>query len=131
MLNSEKIEQFFQRMISDLFFRNYHFGLYDSLRLLHLRIFDWPAIVVSEVEKKWSSKINNVWEEERNALERCEEENIIRRARVEHLERIKSDDQGDRILWRKKIPALRVWRQKPKKHVWKRFRSNLEPDVSK
>ena len=112
MLNSEKIEQFFQRMISDLFFRNYHFGLYDSLRLLHLRIFDWPAIVVSEVEKKWSSKINNV-------------------NRVEHLERIKSDDQGDRILWRKKIPALRVWRQKPKKHVWKRFRSNMEPDVSK
>ena len=69
-------------------------------------------------------------EEERNALERCEEEIIIKRARVEHLERIKSDDQGDRILWRKKIPALPIWRQKPKKHVGKRFRNNVEPDVS-
>ena len=80
----------------DLFFRNYYFGLYDSLRLLHLRIFDRPAIVVSEAEKKWSSKIDNVLEEERKALERCEEEIIIRRARVEHLEGIRLDDQGDR-----------------------------------
>ena len=98
LLNPEKIEQFFQRMISDLFFRNYYFGFYDSLRLLHLGIFDRPAIVVFEVEKKWSSKIDNVLEEERKALERCEEEIIIRRARVEHLERIKSDDQGERIF---------------------------------
>ena len=62
LLNPEKIEQFFQRMILDLFFRNYYFGLYDSLRLLHLRIFDWPAIIFSEAEKKWSSKIDNVLE---------------------------------------------------------------------
>ena len=131
LLNPEKIEQFFQRMISDLFFRNYYFGFYDSLRLLHLGIFDRPAIVVFEVEKKWSSKIDNVLEEERKALERCEEEIIIRRARVEHLERIKSDDQGDRTLWRKKIPALPVWRQKAKKHGGKSLRSKVEPDVSK
>ena len=72
LLNPVKIEQFFKRMILDLFFRNYYFGLYDALRLLHLRIFDQPAIVVSEVEKKWSSKIDNVLEEERKALERCE-----------------------------------------------------------
>ena len=85
-------------MISDPFYRNYYFGLYDSLRLLHLRIFDQPAIVVSEAEKKGSWKIDNVLEEERKALERCEEEIIIRRARVEHLERIKSDDQGERIF---------------------------------
>ena len=75
MLNPEKIELFFRRMFLYLFFRNYYFGLYDALRLLHLRIFDWPGIVVSEVEKKWSLKIDNVLEEERTALERCEEEN--------------------------------------------------------
>ena len=132
MLNPEKIEQFFNRMILDLFFRNYYFGLYDSLRLLHLRIFDRPAIVVSEAEKKWSSKIDNVLEEERKALERCEEEIIIRRARVGHLEGIKLDDQGDQNIWRKKIPAHPVWRQKAKKHVGKRKKkSKVELDMSK
>ena len=52
LLNLKKIDQFFNRMNSDFFFRNYYFGLYDSLRLLHPRIFDRPAILVSEVEKK-------------------------------------------------------------------------------
>ena len=52
-MNPEKIEEFLKRMNSDLFFRNYYFSLYNSLRLLHLRIFDRPAIVVSEAEKKW------------------------------------------------------------------------------
>ena len=131
MLNTEKIEQFFKRMISDLFFKNYYFGLYDSLRLLHLRIFDQPAIVVSEVEKKWSSKINNLLEEERKALERCKEEIIIRSARVEHLEGIKSDDQGDQNQWRKKVPVLPVWRQKAKKHMGKRLGSKVDLDMSK
>ena len=129
LLNPEKIDQVFKRMNSDLFFRNYYFSLYDSLRLLHLRIFDRPAIVVSEVEKKWSSKIDNLLDEEGKALERCEEEIIIRRARVEHIERIKSDDQGDRNLWRKKFPALPVWRQKARRHVGKRFGSKVDLDV--
>ena len=118
-------------MILDLFFRNYYFGLYDSLRLLHQRIFDPPAIVISEVEKKWSLKIDNVLEEERKPLEKCEEEIIIRRARVEHIEGIKSYDQGDRNQWRKKFPVLPVWRQKAKKHVGKRFGSKVDLDMSK
>ena len=95
-------------------------------------LFDWPAIVVSEAEKKWSLKIDNVLEEERKALERCEEEIIIRRARVGHLEGIKLDDQGDQNIWRKKIPAHPVWRQKAKKHVGKRKKkSKVELDMSK
>ena len=87
--------------------------------------------MVSEAEKKWSSKIDNVLEEERKALERCIEEIIISRARVEHLEGIKLADQGDRNLWKKKIPALLVWRQKAKKHVGKRLRSKVELNMSK
>ena len=125
LVNPEKIDLFLERMNSDLFFRNYYFGLYDFLRLLHLRIFDQPAIVVSEVEKKWSSKIDNILDEERRTLERCEEEINIRRAWVEHLERIKADDQGDRNLRRKKLPALSTWKQKTKRHVGKRFGSGL------
>ena len=96
-----------------------------------MRIFDRPAIVVSEVEKKWSTKINSILEEKRKALERCEEEIIIRRARVKHLEGINLDDQGDQNQWRKKIPALPVWRQKAKKHVGKRFGSKVDLDMSK
>ena len=60
LVNPEKIAKFLKRMNSNLFFRNYYFGLYDSLRLLHLMIFYRPAIVVSEAEKKWSSKLDNV-----------------------------------------------------------------------
>ena len=82
LVNSEKIDLFLERMNSDLFFRNYYFGPYDSLRLLHLRIFDRPAIVVSKAEKKWSSKIDYVLDEERRTLERCDEEIIVRWARV-------------------------------------------------
>ena len=87
--------------------------------------------MVSEAEKKWSSKIDNVLEEERMALERCEEEIIIIRARLKHLAGIKLDDQGDRNQWRKNIPALPVWKQKAKKHVGKRLRSKVELDMSK
>ena len=76
-------------MNSDLFFRNYYFSLYDSLRLLHLKIFDRPAIIVSIVEKKWSSKIDNVLNEERRTLERCEEEIIVRRLRLNTLNELK------------------------------------------
>ena len=86
LVNPEKKELILERMNSNLFLRNYYFGLYDSLRLLHLKIFDRPAIIVSIVEKKWSSKIDNVLNEERRTLERCEEEIIVRRAQVEHLE---------------------------------------------
>ena len=91
-----------------------------------MRIFDRPAIVVSEVEKKWSTKINSILEEKRKALERCEEEIIIRRTRVQNIEGIKSDDQGDQNQWRKKFPVLPVWRQKAKKHVGKRFGSKVD-----
>ena len=70
LVNLEKIEEFLKRMISNLFFRNYYFGIYNSLRLLHLSIFYCPAIGVSKAEKKWSSKLDNVLEEEQRTLER-------------------------------------------------------------
>ena len=70
-------------------------------------------------------------DEERRTLERCEEEIIARQAPVEHLERVKADDQGDRNLWRKKLPALLTWKQKTKRHVGKRFGSKLARDSNK
>ena len=70
-------------------------------------------------------------DEERRALERCKEEIIVRRARVEHIKRIKADDHGDQNLWRKKFPVLPVWKQKAKRHVGKRFGSKVDLDPTK
>ena len=50
---------------------------YDSLRLLHQHIFDRPSLVVVEAEKKWSTKLDNVLDEEGKTLERCEDEIIV------------------------------------------------------
>ena len=70
-------------------------------------------------------------DEERRTLERCEEEIIVRIARVEHLKRVKADNQGVRNLWRKKLPALPTWKQKARKHTGKRFGSKLSLDLNK
>ena len=73
-------------MKTDLYFQNYYLGLYDSLRLLNQRIFDRPSLAVIEAEKKWPSKLDNVLEEERRTLERCEDEIVVRREHVAYLE---------------------------------------------
>ena len=86
LVNREKISEFLNRMKTDLYFQNYYLGLYGSLRLLHQRIFDRPSVAVTEAEKKWSSKLDNVLEQERKTLERCEDEIVIQRERVAYLE---------------------------------------------
>ena len=57
---------------------------------------DCSSLVVIQAEKKWSSKLDRVLDEECGALERCEEEIVFRRARVVWLEQVKADDLGDR-----------------------------------
>ena len=58
LVNLEKITEFLLRMKTDMRFRYYYNGLYDSLRLLHKRIFDSPSLVVIQAEKKWSPKLD-------------------------------------------------------------------------
>ena len=49
---------------------------------MYKQIFDRPSLVVIQAKKKWASKIDHVLEEERGALEQCEEESIVRRAEL-------------------------------------------------
>ena len=104
-MNLEKIYKFLHRMKVDMRFRSYYHGLYDSL---HKRIFDNSSLAVIQYEKKWSTKIDGVFEEELGALEGCEEERVIRRTRVTWLEQIKADELSDRNLLRTGLAPLPV-----------------------
>ena len=64
LVNPEKIVSFLTRTKTDVYFRNYYISIYDSLRLLHQRIFDCLSLMVNEAEKKWTQKLNNVLDEE-------------------------------------------------------------------
>ena len=109
-------------------FRSYYHSVYDAVRLLHKRIFDFSSEVIVESERKWSSKLEIALEEERGALERCEAEIVVSRSRVAWLEQVEGDDLGDRYLWRKGLEALPSWKSKSARHAAKRkaVKSNLE-----
>ena len=83
LVNPEKSSEFLHRMKVDKIFRSYYYGLYDSFRLLYRRIYDESPVIVIQAEKHWKCK-----EEERGALEYCEEEITVRRARIAWLEQI-------------------------------------------
>ena len=130
-MNPEKIVSFLTRMKTKVYFRNYYISIYDSLRLLHQRIFDCPSLVVAEAEKKWTTKLYNVLDEERRTLERYEDEIVTRREQVAYLENLKTNDLGDRNQWRLDFPKLPTWLQKGKRHAGKRFNSGLDQGVEK
>ena len=75
--------------------------------------------------------MNHILEEERGALEWCEEEITARRARVAWLEKVKADYLQDRNLWRSGLDPLPVWKRKGKKHGAKRKASNPAPASDK
>ena len=77
-MNSEKIAEFLDRMKVDMYFQSYYLSLYDTLRLLNKRIFDFPLLVVIEAEKKWSLKLDHVLDKEHRTLERCEDKIVVR-----------------------------------------------------
>ena len=57
LVNPEKITEFLNRMKKDSRFRLYYHGVYDAVRLLHKRIFDFPSDVVVASENKWKTKL--------------------------------------------------------------------------
>ena len=81
-MNPEEISYFFDRMKSDARFRNYYHSVYDALGVLYRRICNKPSDVVIQANRFWCSKIEVALDEERRALERCQEEIIARQARV-------------------------------------------------
>ena len=64
LVNLEKIIEFLERMQKDMCFRSYYHSIYDALILLYLRIFNRESLVVFKTEKKWSSKLDRVLDQE-------------------------------------------------------------------
>ena len=120
LVNPEKITEFLNRMKKDSRFRSHYHGVYDAIRLLHKRVFDFSSDVVVASENKWKSKLEIALDEERSALDRCEAEIAVRRSRVAWLKKVQSDDLGDRYLWRKGMEALPSWKSKTARHAAKR-----------
>ena len=55
LVNPEKkISEFLNRMKIDSRFRLYYHSVYDAVRLLHKKIFDFSSEVIVESERKWS-----------------------------------------------------------------------------
>ena len=118
-------------MQKDMCFRFYYHDIFDALRLLYKRIFNCESLVVFEAEKKGTSKLDRMLDQERGVLEICEEEIIARRARVMHLEKVRADNLGDRNQWRTGLPSLPTWKKKGKIHAGKRQGSKLAPSDEK
>ena len=116
-------------MKTNTFFRSYYLGIYVSLRLLYKWICNCSSLVVIQVQKKWSSKLDRVLDEECGALERYKEEIVVRQAREAWLELVNVDDLGDRNQWRTVLPPLPSWRQKGKRHAGKRQGNNLASTI--
>ena len=86
-------------------------GMYDSLRLLYLRLFNEEARTVELMELQLKHMIELMLAEERICLERHEQELAVRRARVLYLESVTSEEAEfqERTEWRKKLPSLPRW----------------------
>ena len=110
-LNPEKISLFLDRMATDPGWQIAFRGVYDSLRLLYLRLFNEEARTGEMMELQLTQRIELMLTEERICLERHEQELAVRRARILYLEPITSEDAAfqERTDWRKKLPSLPRW----------------------
>ena len=86
-------------------------GVYNSLCLLYLRLFNEEARTAEMMELQLTHQIELMLAEERICLERYEQELAVRRARVLYLESITSEEAEfqERTDWRKKVPSLPRW----------------------
>ena len=86
-------------------------GLYDSLRLLYLRLFTEEARVVELMELQLKHRVELMLAEERICLERHKQELAVRKARVLYLESVTSEESEfqERTQWREKLPSLPRW----------------------
>ena len=77
-LNPEKISLFLDRMATDPKWQIAFRGVYDSLRLLYLRLFNEEARTVEMMELQLTHRIELMLAEERICLERHEQELAVR-----------------------------------------------------
>ena len=107
-LNPEKISLFLDRMATDPKWQIDFRGVYDSLRLLYLRLFNEEARTVEMMELQLKHRIELMLAEERICLERHEQELAVHQAHVLYLESVTSEEAEfqERTDWRKKLPSL-------------------------
>ena len=87
-LNPEKISLFLDRIATDRTWQIAFRGVYNSLRLLYLRLFNEEARTVEMMEVQLTHRIELMLAEERIYLERHEQELAVRQARVLYLHRV-------------------------------------------
>ena len=89
-MNPDKISLFLDRMASDPKWQISFRGMYDSLHLLYLRLFNEESRTVEMMELQLKHRIELMLAEERICLERHEQELAVRRARILYLESVTS-----------------------------------------
>ena len=119
-LNPEKISSFLDRLAIDPKWQMSFCGLFDSLRLLFLRLFNVKARTVALMELQLKYRVELLLAEERLCLERHEKELAVRKSRVLYLESVTAESEfAERTQWRSKLPPLPKWpsRRKSKKET--------------
>ena len=95
-MNPAELPKFFIRFEKDIGFQRFYGGLYDGMRLYHLRILDEKAPVVEEVEKRLRMAVSNSLEEETEGLKKSEAETLVRRKRVAWLNNVVSRTEPEK-----------------------------------
>ena len=105
-LHPVKISSFLDRLADDPKWQITFRGLYDSLRLLYLRLFDEEARVVLLMELQLKHRVELMLAEERICLERYEQELAVCKAHVMYLESVSAESKfQERTNWRVKLPS--------------------------
>ena len=108
-----RIVEFLMRMEKDEMYKMFFKPLYDSLRLIFLRLMNRPTIELSEMNEDIGRNILNQLEKQRRNLERSDAENKAYRERVEYLTKLaSSEDTVERARWRDRMPQLPPWKLK-------------------
>ena len=80
-----RVELFFNRLESDLYFKDKYVGYYDSLRCLYLRTTNQTPPIALILDQELVKKAKLLLENERRLEEACRKEWMIRKERVDHL----------------------------------------------
>jgi len=123
-----EMSKFFLRMEKDVGFQQFYGGLYDGMRLCHVRIFNERAPVVEEVEKRLRLAVCNSLEEKTECLKKSGAETRVRRKRMVWLDKLSSDwEYEERTRWKDENPALST----PKKRSRVKRRNSSRPSKLK
>ena len=104
-LNPEKISSFLDKLACDPKWQISFRGVYNSLGLLHLRLFNEEARIVELMELQLKHRVELLLAEERHKKELA-----VRRSRVLYLESVTADSEfAERTQWQSKLPLLPKW----------------------